>query len=97
MAREEWLLVLVGHPTLRTPEGEFRLDPGDVTCFPTGPDGAHKLTNATDGPVRLLMLSTMQNPDIAIYPDSDKVGAYFQDGSHLIFRRSSAVEYYDGE
>lgn len=89
--------MLVGHPTLRTPAGEDVLSPGDIVCFPTGPEGAHKLTNATDGPVRVLMLSTMTNPDIAIYPDSDKVGVYFPDGSNLLFRRSSAVDYYDGE
>ena len=89
--------MISGHPTLRHPGGEDVLDPGDVACFPPGPEGAHKLTNRTDEPVRLLMLSTMTNPDIATYPDSDKVGVYFEDGSHLIFRRSSAVGYYDGE
>jgi hypothetical protein len=43
------------------------------------------------------MFSTMTYPDIATYPDSDKVGVFFEDGSNLLFRRSSAVEYYDGE
>ena len=38
---EEWLLVLSGTPTLRTPEGEERLAPWDVACFPRGPEGAH--------------------------------------------------------
>ncbi len=42
---EEWLIVLEGTPTLRDPEGEHELDPGDVVCFPPGPDGAHKVTN----------------------------------------------------
>ena len=89
--------MVVGRPVLRTPEGESELTPGDVVCFPRGPEGAHKLTNRTDDPVRILMLSTMTNPDIATYPDSDKVGVFFQDGSELLFRRSSAVDYYDGE
>jgi uncharacterized cupin superfamily protein len=91
------VLVLTGRPILRHPGGEDELAPGDVVCFPHGPEGAHKLTNRGAEPVRILMLSTMQNPDIATYPDSDKVGVYFQDGSHLLFRRSAAVEYYDGE
>ena len=39
---DELLLVLVGRPTLRTPEGERQLDPGDVAHFPTGPDGARR-------------------------------------------------------
>jgi uncharacterized cupin superfamily protein len=45
---EEWLVVLVGTPTVRTPEGERTLEPGDVVCFPVGPNGAHRvLTSAT--------------------------------------------------
>jgi quercetin dioxygenase-like cupin family protein len=39
---EEWLLVVAGRPTLRTPEGEQELEAGDVVCFPEGPDGAHQ-------------------------------------------------------
>src|SRR6185503_5533722 len=33
-ANEEWLLVVRGQPTLRTPEGERQLDEGDVVCSP---------------------------------------------------------------
>jgi uncharacterized cupin superfamily protein len=32
-AREEALLVLAGRPTLRTPEGEQVLEPGDLVSF----------------------------------------------------------------
>ena len=42
---EEWLLVLVGTPTLRDPDGEHELTRGDLVCFLSGPDGAHKVTN----------------------------------------------------
>ena len=35
-ANEEWLLVLRGRPTLRTPEAERELLEGDVTCFVRG-------------------------------------------------------------
>ena len=45
---EEWLLVVAGHPTLRTPEGEQELEAGDVVCFPEGPDGAHQVRNGTE-------------------------------------------------
>src|ERR1700710_2906886 len=34
---EEWLLVLAGNPTLRTPDGLERLDPFDVVFFPAAP------------------------------------------------------------
>ena len=40
-AEEEWLLVLQGRPTLRHAEGSDVLEPWDLVCFPTGPDGAH--------------------------------------------------------
>ena len=93
---EEWLLVLGGTPTLRTPEGENELAPGDVVAFVEGPDGAHKVTNNSEGPVRVLMLSTIPESDISIcvYPDSDKVSVH---PPGKIFRLSDAVGYWDGE
>ena len=77
---EEWLLVLQGAPTLRDPEGETKLDPGDVVCFPPGPDGAHKVTNHGTETVLVAMLSTKQKTAVAVYPDSDKVGVWSGDG-----------------
>jgi uncharacterized cupin superfamily protein len=35
-SNEEWLVVLRGQPTLRTPEGEQTLAEGDVVCFLRG-------------------------------------------------------------
>jgi uncharacterized cupin superfamily protein len=94
---EEWLLVLTGTPTLRDPEGEHELVPGDVVCFPTGPAGAHKVTNRSDSLVRLVMLSTIPDPDLSIcvYPDSDKVGVWPWPGKRL--RTGEAVDYWEGE
>jgi len=95
---EEWLLVLSGNPTLRTPDGEQRLSPWDVTCFPRGPEGAHAVRNETDEPARVLMFSTVVVPTATVYPDSDKVGIWTGDeATDVLVRRSSRVEYYDGE
>ena len=95
---EEWLLVLVGNPTLRHPDGEDVLAPWDTVCFPTGPDGAHKVTNRTDEPVRVAMLSTKAKTAVAVYPDSGKVGVWSGDGDvAMLVRRDSAVDYWDGE
>jgi uncharacterized cupin superfamily protein len=95
---EEWLIVLAGRLTLRHPEGEDELDPGDVVCFPVGPDGAHKLSNRTDGTVRVLVLSTKFEPAVAVYPDSDKIGVWPGDRrDHILVRRESAVDYWDRE
>jgi uncharacterized cupin superfamily protein len=71
-ANEEWLIVLRGRPTLRTPEGERELVEGDVACFARGAAGAHQVRNATEEPVRILMLSTLILPDILEYPDSGR-------------------------
>jgi uncharacterized cupin superfamily protein len=91
---EEWLLVWAGSPTLRDPDGEHELSPGDLVCFPEGPDGAHKVTNRTEEPVRILMLSTKTETAMAIYPDSNKVGIW---PLNKIFRIADAVDYWDGE
>lgn len=95
---EEWLIVLDGRPTLRHPEGEAELDAWDVVCFPVGPEGAHKVTNRTDAPVRFLMLSTKDEPSVAVYPDSDKIGVWPGDQrDHVLVRRESGVDYWDRE
>lgn len=95
---EEWLIVLEGRPTLRHPEGEDELDRGDVVCFPVGAEGAHKVTNRTDSTVRVLMLSTRQEPAVVVYPDSDKLGIWPGNRSdHILVRRESGVDYWDRE
>jgi uncharacterized cupin superfamily protein len=97
---EEWLLVLSGKPTLRDPDGEHELEPNDLVCFPEGPDGAHKVTNNTDETLRVMMLSTKNNPGVAIYPDSDKIGVWPIPGGgddQFLGRRSDRAEYFDGE
>ena len=95
---EEWLLVLEGTPTLRDPDGETLLDPGDVVCFPPGPSGAHKITNRAAGTALVAMLSTKQKTAVAVYPDSDKVGVWSGDGEvKALFPRAAAVDYWHGE
>jgi uncharacterized cupin superfamily protein len=93
---EEWLLVLAGRPTLRTRDGEQKLEPGDTACFPAGPDGAHFVRNEGDELVRVAMLSTKSEVGVAEYPDSDKVGVW-ANGTHYMLRRSSHLDYWDGE
>jgi uncharacterized cupin superfamily protein len=91
---EEWLLVLEGRPTLRDPDGEHELAPGDLVCFLEGPEGAHKVTNRTGGGVRILMLSTKAKTSVAVYPDSEKVGVW---PPGKLFRLGDAVDYWEGE
>ena len=95
---EEWVLVLTGRPTLRTPDGERELAPFDAAFFPIGPDGAHQIRNDTADTVRIAMWSTVITPSATAYPDSGKVGVWTGvEGENLMARRSSDVPYYDGE
>ncbi len=96
---EEWLLVTEGRPTVRDPDGEHELEPMDLVFFPRGPEGAHKVLNATGEPVRFVMFSDLVLPTATVYPDSDKVGIWTdpEKKDSLMVRRSSGVGYYDGE
>ncbi|HVP03597.1 MAG TPA: cupin domain-containing protein [Solirubrobacteraceae bacterium] len=95
---EEWLLVLSGTPSVRTPDGTECLAPSDVVFFPTGPEGAHQVLNETDEPTRVLMWSTIVTPTATAYPDSDKIGIWTGDKAQDVMApRSANVDYYHGE
>ena len=94
LGREEWLLVLTGRPTLRDPDGEYELEPGDLVVFPEGEEGAHKVTNNGEDVVRIAMISNTDEPSVAFYPDSDKVGVW---PVGKLFRLADEVDYFDGE
>jgi uncharacterized cupin superfamily protein len=97
-ANEEWLLVVRGEPTLRTPGGEQALKEGDVVCFPRGKEGAHQVSNRTDAPIRVLMLSTLIAPDVVEYLDTGKVGARSVKGERIMFGRPGPeLDYWEGE
>ena len=97
-ANEEWVIVLRGQPTLRTPEGEHALNEGDVVAFPRGKAGAHQISNPTDSPIRVLMLSTLVKPDVVEYLDSGKVGARSVDGERIMLGRPGPeLDYWEGE
>jgi uncharacterized cupin superfamily protein len=97
-ANEEWLIVVRGTPTLRTPNGEQEVREGDVACFRRGPEGADQVSNPTDRPVRVLMLSTLLAPEIVEYLDTGKVGTRDARGKRLFLARPGpAADYSEGE
>jgi uncharacterized cupin superfamily protein len=67
--RETWLLVVAGTPTVRHPDGEEQLEPGDLVCFREGPAGAHQLLGSGESAVRALFVSTTGLPANVYYPD----------------------------
>lgn len=94
---EETFYILKGEGILKTPHGEKTVAAGDLLFFPTGPEGAHKLTN-TSKTENLVYIDfdVIHDVDIAVYPDSDKIGVWGM-GINKLFSQSSDVEYYDGE
>ena len=99
-SEEEWLLVLQGQLTVRHPGGEDVLGPGDMTAFPTGPDGAHKTTNNGTEVVRMVMFATNDPIGYCTYPDSNKMWVWTDSTDPLDkvrVRRGQNLDYYDGE
>lgn len=104
-ANEELLVVLDGEVALRTPEGERTLRTGDAALFPRGPEGAHQVVNRAAGPARVLVVSTMVEPDVMEYPDSDKIGVFAgrppggegEASLERFLRGDAEVGYHEGE
>jgi uncharacterized cupin superfamily protein len=97
-ANEEWVIVVRGRPTLRTPEGEHELEEGDVVVFRRGKEGAHQIINRTDRPIRVVMLSSMIAPDIVEYLDTGKVGSRSVRGERILLARPGPeLDYWEGE
>jgi uncharacterized cupin superfamily protein len=95
---EEWMIVLSGRPTLRTPDGEHELEPGDLAVFPEGPEGAHQLINRTDELCRVLLLSSKSPLAVVHYPDSGKVGVFTPArGYETMLKNGPNLDYWDGE
>lgn len=106
LANEEALYVLEGRGELRLGDRCIPLVAGDYVALPCRPQGAHQTHNTGDTPLRYLCISTMIEPDIAVYPDSDKVGLFAgsapggpkdQRTLSTFLSRSATVGYWDGE
>jgi uncharacterized cupin superfamily protein len=96
---EEWLVVLEGEVAVRTPEGTEEAVRGDAVCFRAGPEGAHKVTNRSSAPARVVMFSSWRRPGIAVYPDSDKIGVFppNPDDRAMLCREDGQRDYWDRE
>ena len=75
-AHEEAVYVLAGAGMLRAADGEASLMAGDFVTLPADERGGHRIVNDSDEPLRYLMLSTMNEPDITVYPEMEKFGVY---------------------
>jgi uncharacterized cupin superfamily protein len=97
VVEEEWLIVVAGEVTLRTPDGEQQLCAGDVACFPPGAAGAHAVENQGETVARFAMPSSVARyGDAVVYPDSGKFRIATKDFSHR-GRLGEHLEYWEGE
>lgn len=102
---EEMFFVLEGEGVLRHAGSEYPIRAGDFICSPADPEQAHQIINNSDAELAYIALSTQDETDIFLYPDSGKYGAWHGKtddprgpGSFLVFaRKSTAVDYWDGE
>ena len=94
---EETFYILSGEGLLKTPDGERPVHAGELLFFPSGSAGAHKLTN-TSSTEKLVYIDfdVIHDLDVAIYPDSGKIGVWGKDVNR-VYRADENVGYYDGE
>jgi len=103
---EEAIYVLAGEGTLRRGEGreDTLLAPGEYVALPADASGAHQIRNDGDATLRYLMVSTMNEPDVTVYPDGDGIGVFAgaPPGGERerpvagFWNHDDAVEYWDG-
>jgi len=103
---EEFFYVRSGYGQVRDGDGTRDLQPGDAFACPPGPAGAHAFLNTGDGPLEVFALSTMEEPEVTEYPDSDKLNVLVgsapggdpgERSVSAVFRRTDAVAYEEGE
>jgi len=106
LGNDEMFVILEGEGTYRFGTQEFPVKSGDVCAAPRGgPDTAHQLLNTGNKTLKYIGISTLNDPDIAEYPDSGKFAAMgiapgpsFAD-AHMKYvgRREDAHGYWEGE
>jgi uncharacterized cupin superfamily protein len=97
---EEWMLVVAGEASVRTPEGERRVAAGELVRFEAGAAGAHKVANRGEVTCRVMLFSEARAPAVSVYPDSNKIGVWpagDDTENDLLFLRDTAVPWSHGE
>lgn len=98
LANEEAVFVLEGEGVLWQGKAECAIRGGDYVALRIGPPG-HRIENRSRTALRYLAISTMIEPEISVYPDSEKVGVLARKIAGLfdVYERKGAVDYWKGE
>jgi uncharacterized cupin superfamily protein len=99
LGNDELLVVVVGSPTLRSPDGERELEQGDCVLFPSGEAGAHQLINRSQTEARILLVSNFAMPRAAVQLDSHKMMIRWgvEADERAWFPLDAAADYWQGE
>jgi uncharacterized cupin superfamily protein len=106
LQNEELVIVLAGTGVLRLADRELPLRAGDVVALVPGRERPHQIINNSAAELRYLCISTMEHPDIVVYPDSGKyaVRAGVAPGGdperstfRIVARLEDGVDYWEGE
>ena len=96
LAQEEMFVILEGAGTLRVAGEMLPVRAGDVVILPPGPEYPHQFINTSSALMKYLSISTQEQPELCVYPDSGKVGA-FAKGLRVMSRLDTNLDYWDGE
>ena len=106
LSNEEMFFVLEGSGTLKLAGKTYPLRAGDVVCCAADPQAAHEIRNDSDADLKYLAISTMLEPDVVLYPDSQKFGVIAgrppgrSEGKttlKIFAPTDSGVDYWEGE
>ncbi len=105
LANEEAIYILKGQGVVIYADREVTIRAGDYVSFPKGEDHAHQIWNNSREDLEYLCLSTMKEPDIAVYPQTGKVGIFAgvapgadpKGRTYFKFFYPEECDYWDGE
>ncbi|WP_264555940.1 cupin domain-containing protein [Halocatena marina] len=104
-ANEEAIYVLSGRGTVKLGGETQPLREGDYVALPADESGGHRVINDSDAPLQYLVVSTMNEPDVSVYPESNKLGVFAgappgsrdERSIHGYYTIDDDVDYWDGE
>lgn len=102
---EEMFFVLAGEGSVRIGDETYPIKQGDFISAPANPNEPHQIVNTSTETLTYICVSTMLEPDIAVYPDSGKVGVFAgsapgrinEEAGTVKFFNDEGVDYWDGE
>lgn len=94
---EETFYIISGVGMLKTPQGDMKVNAGELLFFPANSEGAHKLTNTSETENLVYIdFDVIHDMDVTVYPDSNKIGVWGK-GINKIYKLNANTDYYDGE